>query len=58
MYSTYTHGIYNSSKGETHMYSGSLLPFFLTLLAITVIFSICCDLRLLYDTSKDDKIKE
>jgi len=31
---------------------------FPALLAITVIFSIRCDLRLLYDTSKDDKIKE
>lgn len=38
MYSTYTHSLYNSSKGETNMYSWSLLLFFFALLAITELY--------------------
>lgn len=47
-----------AAKGRQTCIHGVYCLFFCLACNYRVIFSICCDLRLLYDTSKDNKIKE
>lgn len=56
MYSTYVTVYVAAAKGRQTRIQSLLLVIF-ALFAITVTFPICCDLRLLYDTSKDNKKK-